>query len=151
MEKIEKEHCKIEMYYAHISYEGILLLAFPVVALCILVVAWIITPQGEEPFLFLLGVLILVPIVIQRIWKRIEIILTRDAFIQMELKKAILWTDMNSIEVVHKTFFTDVFMYYKKGDQSKKLRTLFPIIEDKKQFLESLRKNASIHGIPFRE
>ncbi len=151
MERIEKEHYRIEIYHAHLSCEGVLLLGFPVVGLCILIAAWIIAPHGEGPFLFLLGGLIFIVIVVQRIWKRIEIILARDAFIQMELKKAVPWEDIDCIEVVHRTFFTNVFIYYRKDGQIKKLRTFYPLIEDKKQFLESLKRIASIHGISFKE
>ena len=79
------------------------------------------------------------------------IILTQDAFIQKELKAVVNWEDIDHVEFSPGKIRKILDIYYRKDHQIKKVRTLYASVENKEQFLASLKRFSTEYGFAFEE
>ena len=154
MEKIEKEHFRIEIYRARIDHWIVVGMTFLGTVILAYIVYWIIHPGRSMVFVsgvIISVVLYLFLLFIVRAFKRLRIILTRDAFIQTVIEGVIPWEDIDHVEYDPGEYRKGLSIYYTKHDQIKKLGTFYATIEDREQFLESVREFSKLYGFTIRE
>ncbi|MGD2249033.1 MAG: hypothetical protein PVF58_11560 [Candidatus Methanofastidiosia archaeon] len=152
MEKIEKEHFTIEIYYNLRRLDAILIYlgAFTLINF----IYWVSNP-GRSMIITILvfmaiGVFISYVLVTIGI-KKMQVILTRDAFILTELRRAIPWEDIDHVEYHPGKIRKILTVYYQKHNQITKLVTSLDTIEDREQFLKSLREFSKMYGFLIEE
>ncbi|MGD2249036.1 MAG: hypothetical protein PVF58_11575 [Candidatus Methanofastidiosia archaeon] len=154
MEKIEKEHFTIEIYYNYISKRLIVGMVFMGAASIFFFLFLIIGARKSMLFtsvliiyigFFLLLVFLAIGV------KKMHIILTRDAFIQMELKGVIPWEDIDHVEYHLGKNRKTLTIYYQKHDQLQRFVTSLDAIEEREQFLKSLKEFSKMYGFLIEE
>jgi hypothetical protein len=143
MEKIEKEHFKIEIYSARIDYLYIGWLAFLGVSFLLLYL-YIFTFFP----LLLIYIFFILMIGVHQINR---IILTRDAFIQTLRGGVIPWEDIDHVEYHPGQYRKRLIICYKKDNQIKKFGTSYADIKDREQFLKSLREFSKMYEFDIEE
>jgi hypothetical protein len=154
MEKIEKEHFTIEVYHNYINKRLIVGMVFMGAASIFFFLFLIIGARKSMLFTSVLIIYIgffLLLVFLALVVKKMQIILTRDAFIQMELKGVIPWEDIDHVEYHPGKNRKTLTIYYQKHNQLQRFVTSLDAIEEREQFLKSLKEFSKMYGFFIEE
>ena len=149
---MKTERVEEEKYYGQISLEYIFFLVFMFSILVTPLVRWFIYSEPDVALaVVLFTIAFLCFSVIGKRFTGEVIILTQDAFIQKGLEAYVNWEDIDHIVFSPRKFRKILDIYYRKDHQIKKLRTLYASVENKEQFLASLKRFSTEYGFAFDE
>ena len=141
-----------ETYCREVTSLHMVLIGFTIAIILTLLILWLLcpTPWSGLAFIFLIGGILNILNVFRKANKPL-IILTRDAFIQKELKAFVNWKDIDHVEFSPGKIRKILNIYYRKDHKIKKLRTLYASVENKEQLLASLKRFSTEYGFAFEE